>query len=465
MVEGGGHATWFDLPAARRAAADGRYGAVLRLARTAANLTLEQAGQRAGYSAATLSRLETGRRQLTDVTVLRRLAHLFQIPPALFGLADPDGAPATDRGPSTDMVPGGRPRKGGDDPVRRRELLVGLATAPLAATTRVTALRPPVEEPAAVLVTSLEDLLLRHRRPYPTSDDVEVDIAVLRQCLVDAKTDFQTSRYRALAAKLPRLVPLAQTRATADPRTQDILAEIYNTVAHVLIKLEVTGLGWVAADRAMAAASAVGDPVTVASVTRNIVSLCRRDRRYHAAQQLALDAAAQLTITGPNADMTHLSLYGMLLCNAGYAAAQAGDRAQSTELLNAADTAAVRLGADRNAHWTAFGPTNVTLHRISAAFALGDAGTAIDHAATVPAGALRVPERQSRYWVDVARAYDQWNKPAKCYRALAIAERLAPEEVRSRPVVRNLADKLLTAPTTIGMTGLRDFAARVGATS
>jgi transcriptional regulator with XRE-family HTH domain len=463
MVEGGGRATWFDLPAARRAAAEGRYGAVLRLARTAANLTLEQAGQRAGYSAATLSRLETGRRQLTDVTVLRRLAHLFRVPPALFGLADPDGAPATDRGPSTDMVPGSRPWKGGDDPVRRRELLVGLATAPLAAT--APAPRPPVEEPSAVLVNSLEDLLLRHRRPHPTPDDAEVDIAVLRQGLVDAKTDFQTSRYRALAAKLPRLVTFAQASATPDPRTQDVLAEIYNTVAHVLIKLEVPGLGWVAADRAMAAASAVGDPVTVASVTRNIVSLCRRDRRFDAAQQLALDAADQLTITGPNRDVTHLSLYGMLLCNAGYAAAQAGDRARSTELLNAADTAAVRLGADRNAHWTAFGPTNVTLHRVSAACALGDAGTAIDHAATVPAGTLRIPERQSRYWVDVARAYEQWSKPAKCYQALTIAERLAPEEVRSRPVVRSLADKLLTAPTTIGMTGLRDFATRVGATA
>lgn len=69
--------------------------------------------------------------------------------------------------------------------------------------------------------------------------------------------------------------------------------------------------------------------------------------------------------------------------------------------------------------------------------------------------ALRVPERRSRYWVDVARAYEQWNKPVKCYQALTIAERLASEEVRSRPVVRSLARRMLTAPTTTGMTGLR----------
>src|SRR5262249_48461016 len=165
-----------------------------------------------------------------------------------------------------------------------------------------------------------------------------------------------------------------------------------------------------------------------------------------------------------NPGPTHLSLYGMLLCNAGYAAAQAGDRARSAELLDAAATAADQLGGDHNAHWTAFGPTNVTLHRISAAYALGDAGTATDHAATVPTATLRIPERQSRFWVDAARSYDQWNKPAKCYQALVVAERLAPEEVRCRPVVRNLAERLLSAPTKIGMAGLRDFATRVGAT-
>ncbi len=456
------HPTLSDLSAARQAAADGRYGVVLRLARTAANLTLQQAGKRAGYSAATLSRLETGRRQLTDVTVLRHLAQVFEIPPALFGLADTDGAPTTRRIRRADRVPERGSHKGGDHPVRRRELLAGLATAPLAAAAPATVPRPPVEQPAATLVTSLEDVLLRHRHPPPHTDDADAAITVLRQSLAGARTDFQTSRYRALASKLPRLVALAQARS-ADPHIQAVLAEIYNTVAHVLIKLEVPGLSWVAADRAMAAARAADDPVVIASVTRNIVSLCRRDHRYDRAQQLALDAADQLSVTGPNPDPTHLSLYGMLLCNAGYAAAQAGDRARSTELLDAAGTAADQLGSDRNAHWTAFGPTNVTLHRISAAYALGDAGTAIDLAATVPSATLRIPERQSRFWVDVARAYHQWNKPAKCYQALIIAERLAPEEVRSRPVVRTLAERLLSAPTKIGMAGLHNFVTRVGA--
>jgi hypothetical protein len=43
-------------------------------------------------------------------------------------------------------------------------------------------------------------------------------------------------------------------------------------------------------------------------------------------------------------------------------------------------------------------------------------------------GTITLPERQARYWVDVARAFDQWGKPTACYAALRAAETAAPEE-------------------------------------
>jgi hypothetical protein len=64
----------------------------------------------------------------------------------------------------------------------------------------------------------------------------------------------------------------------------------------------------------------------------------------------------------------------------------------------------------------------------------------------------------------VARAFDQWGKPTDCYKALRIAETAAPEEVRSQPKVRGLAHKLLAAPTSPALSGLREFASRLGAT-
>ena len=62
-------------------------GSVVRQARLAAGLTQAQLGKRTSYSAATISRFETGRRLLTDIDVL--FAAALAIPPAAFGLASP----------------------------------------------------------------------------------------------------------------------------------------------------------------------------------------------------------------------------------------------------------------------------------------------------------------------------------------------------------------------------------------
>ncbi|HEX5493691.1 MAG TPA: helix-turn-helix transcriptional regulator [Mycobacteriales bacterium] len=454
---------WTRLPAAAEAAEIGQYGALVRLARTAAGLTLEGAGRLVGYSASTLSRLESGKRPLTDVRVLRRLAGALDIPPRMFGLAEA-GVVAIPITGSADRVPahsGDPVREGGDSPVRRRDMLgvlggglvgiAGLAGLPLLSADPAPG---AVGNPARDLISLLERVLLYGNGPVPA-----VGPAALRAGLAGVRADFQASRYQALAHRLPGLLAAVEG-GPADPA---VAAELYNTAAHVCIKLKATGLGWLAADRALFAARDAVDAGVTANITRNVATLLRGAGRYDTAQHLALGAADRLSVSGSSVSAEHLSLYGMLLCNAGYAAAQAGDRPRSTELLDAAQAAAERLGGDRNEHWTAFGPTEVLLHRISAAWRLGDAGTAIDHARQVHSGAIRLPERQARYWIDVARAFDQWGKPAESFRALRIAETVAPEELCVQPKVRALALRLLATPTTPAMSGLRQFAVRVGA--
>jgi hypothetical protein len=51
-------------------------------------------------------------------------------------------------------------------------------------------------------------------------------------------------------------------------------------------------------------------------------TLLRGAGRYGTAQDLALSAADALPLSGRGSSAVHLSLYGILLCNAGYAAAQ-----------------------------------------------------------------------------------------------------------------------------------------------
>ena len=74
-------------PAIQEAAGAGRVGALIRMTRTARQLSLAQAGELVGYSASTLSRIETGQRKLTDISQLRRFANVLGIPPHLLGLA------------------------------------------------------------------------------------------------------------------------------------------------------------------------------------------------------------------------------------------------------------------------------------------------------------------------------------------------------------------------------------------
>jgi Helix-turn-helix domain/Domain of unknown function (DUF5919) len=70
----------------RPAPARDRPGAIVRSARLAAGLTLAELGERTGYSAAQISRLERGLASLADVSVLRLFATALAIPPPVFGL-------------------------------------------------------------------------------------------------------------------------------------------------------------------------------------------------------------------------------------------------------------------------------------------------------------------------------------------------------------------------------------------
>src|SRR5262249_7257737 len=120
-----------------------------------------------------------------------------------------------------------------------------------------------------------------------------------------------------------------------------------------------------------------------------------------------------------------------------------------------------RLGTDGNHHWTAFGPTNVLLHRVNIATTLGDAGQAIEHARQVKLDQVPIIERRAALFVDVARAYNQWGRYEQAYQAIRQAEAIAPEEIRSRPAVHRLiADLVVRSPATV-QSKIREYASQL----
>jgi hypothetical protein len=288
--------------------------------------------------------------------------------------------------------------------------------------------------------------------------------AAIRTALTKARADFAAARYVVLADHLPALVATAETSAavTTDRATHALVAQTYNLVTRALIKLRKGGLEWVSADRALRATTDE-DPVTHAESLRLMGSVLRRAGHHDRAQDLTLAATQGLTIHSRQPPADHLSLYGELLCSAGYAAARAGDRDRATDLLTEASTTATRLaGLPQRQHALT---ANVISHQVSAAYLLGDAGTALHHARTARLDTFPSAERQGRLLVDVALAYAQWDKPGHAYRALLAAEHRAPGEVRTRATVRDLITTLMKHGNTTTMPGLRQLAARTHALS
>lgn len=433
---------------------------MLRLARIELGWSQEGLGARFGCSGPTISRFENGRRGLRDVAVLRRFASILGLPTEAFGLSDtPTGRPASRNHPI--LASKVSADHGRDDPVRRRAFLLA-AGGVLAGTTVLTGeLAAPgvAVDPAVFLARRLEGVLLGSAlaagRPASTS--------TLLAVLADASADFRACHYVDLAARLPELITAAEaTHAqVGEPGSAAVLAQAYNLTTRALIKLDASGLEWVSADRAVRAAAQADDPLIVAEAQRLLGSACRRVGHHDRAQTLTLAAAEQLQLGGRHPDPRHLSLYGVLMCSAGYAAARAGDHDRAGELLDEADATTGRLGGHAARQHALV--ANVASHRVSAEYVLGNAGTALHHAQAARFARFPDTERRARFLVDVALCFAQWDKPGQAYRSLLAAERAAPGEVRTRATVRRLVADLLQHPHHVGLVGLRDLAARTHA--
>jgi hypothetical protein len=198
-------------------------------------------------------------------------------------------------------------------------------------------------------------------------------------------------------------------------RLQSLAADAYHVAASILLKLDDQGLASLASDRSVRAAEHSGDPLVLGSSARILAHTLMSGGHLARAAQLAGDMATQLDSTVTTATPDSLSVYGALLLRGSIAAANGDDRGGALTLLDEADEAGRRLGADGNYHWTAFGPTNILLHRVNIATTLGDAGQAIDHARHVDLDKVPITERRAALFVDVARACTRTETPAQPY--------------------------------------------------
>ncbi|MGH3341444.1 MAG: helix-turn-helix domain-containing protein [Carbonactinosporaceae bacterium] len=415
-------------------------GNLFRLLRKHAGVSQTQIAVAAHMTQSQVSAIMAGSRRVSSIDVLERIADGLQLPDSARGLLGL--APRETRTLTAVSRVGAGATEEVDDPVRRRDFLE-LAGASIAGTALHEA---PVCTRAANMVHRLAAALAAQGSARP--DNQECDLRSLAHDVANLKRKYQACRYSAVAQHLPGVLENARQvieglGGDERRRANALSAEAHHVTASVLLKLDESGLAWLAADRSLQSARRSEDPLTIASSGRIVTHALMGGGLLDRATSTARTVASQLARSGLPRDPAYLSVYGSVLLRGAIADAQRGDRWGALELLEEARHASDRLGRDFNLRWTAFGPTNVQLHHVNVAVTLGDAGTAIGQASTIDLTKVALPERRACLFLDLARAYVQWEKPDQAYRALRTASEAAPEDVSARPAVRALVGRMI----------------------
>jgi transcriptional regulator with XRE-family HTH domain len=277
------------------------------------------------------------------------------------------------------------------------------------------------------------------RDEIPRYRDLERDIKI-------AFNAYQQSRFATAASRVAVL--LADARLAArECREEDratvlkILALAYQAAASVLIKVGEPDIAWIAAERGLNAAEAAGGTAVRGSLIRSVAFALHSTGRPEAAMRL-VDSGADCLRGEVVGNDSILSVYGTILLVGSMAAARFGDGPKAADYLREADIAARRLGKDANHLWTAFGPTNVAIHRVNTAVELGDIQTVFDSGLSLNTAGVPV-ERRVRYLLDVARAHALTGNRDDALSTMLTAERIAPEQVRQHYLSRKVVVMLM----------------------
>jgi len=194
-----------------------------------------------------------------------------------------------------------------------------------------------------------------------------------------------------------------------------------------------------------------------------VTALLRADRPEEA-EHLAVGMAEQLEPQTRSDRPNVVSVTGALWLIAAVIAGRRMEHADAWSRLGRAERLAGVLGEDGNHAWTAFGPTNVLLNRISVATEMGDAAEALRLAANLDTD--RFPEgllsRRAQVHLDLAWAQAQRRRDAEATLLLLEAERTAPEVVRYNVIARELIREMLARSGRSQTSALTDLAVRAG---
>lgn len=299
--------------------------------------------------------------------------------------------------------------------------------------------------------------------------DEPVDLVELRGRIARTHRDYQAAKYDAVVRDVAPMLSGVDNAYRHSVGTRDAelalgYVSAYVVAAKLMTKLGATDLAMLAADRAANKALETDSEVARGMAAYQVACALLRADRSDEAEHLAVGMAEQLESKTRSDRPTTVSVAGALWLIAAVIAARKTERTDAWDRLDHADRLAGLLGEDANHAWTAFGPTNIKLHRISVATEMGDAAEAIRLAADLDAD--QFPEglisRRAQVHLDLAWAQAQRKRDAEAILHLLEAERTAPEAVRYNVVVRELVREMLARAGRSQTSALADLATRAG---
>lgn len=257
----------------------------------------------------------------------------------------------------------------------------------------------------------------------------------------------QRADYVSIAALLPTLleelaIALADAQEDDRPHLQALLAEAYSGASSIAGILGYLDLHARVVDRIQVASEACDDPLRPARVQWQRSWGLMNIGAYQAALAALARTRSALGDDPVTMDAPTRSVYGSLHLRSAIVAARAagtegeGRARQAWDHLGAAREVADLMHEDRNDYGLAFGPSNVTQHEIAVAVELEDSTAALRMARnarlTPPVPAVR----RGHHYIDVSRAYLMHGNPGAALRNLQTARRVAPQQTRHHPMVR-----------------------------
>lgn len=255
--------------------------------------------------------------------------------------------------------------------------------------------------------------------------------------------EVRATHLRNAARELPGVIAELTHSAWSVPSTElwQALASTYRTAHDISVKLGYYDLAAVSLDRMDWAAQRASDPC-LAAVRQYMRALVYfREGEYRIGQRLV---ASGHTMVG-QADETReaLAVTGQLHLGASVICARAEDKTAVDRHISEARKIAKRIGDASDVHHLSFGPTNVALHKMSAAVEMRQFDDALTQARKMKLPASLATSRRAHFLIDQARTEMETGHSEFALDHLVEARRVAPEQTRYHPGARETITSLV----------------------